>query len=203
VTVLNFRSISAVLVSLAAVFTAVANAQDTGTTATTSGMIQLVDELDEAADGEYYCFDSFGDTVEEGDGIQTHTCKDRPEGVSEDQDWTPNSPNMGQLETTQSPGLCVQAQRIAAGAWLNVEPCTMMRVDKRQDWVAGADGQIHPASDTSLCLAVTKGVHGTCGNPDCSNFKRNVTLVACSDYSMRMDYKYITWSIPGGSIGTP
>jgi hypothetical protein len=40
-----------VLVSLAAVFAAVANAQDTGATSTVSGMIQLVDELDEAADG--------------------------------------------------------------------------------------------------------------------------------------------------------
>src|SRR5205085_1402981 len=116
------RSIPAVLVSLTAVIAAVANAQDTGTTAIASGMIQLTDELDEAEDGEWYCFDSFGDTVEEGDGIQVHTCKDRPEGVSEDQDWTPNSPNMGQLETTQSPGLCVQAQRIAAGAWVNVLP---------------------------------------------------------------------------------
>jgi hypothetical protein len=200
---LNARSVSAVLVSLAAVFAAVANAQDTGTTAIPSGMIQLTDELDEAEDGEWYCFDSFGDTVEEGDGIQVHTCKDRPEGFSEDQDWTPNSPNMGQIETTQVPGYCVQAQRIAAGAWLNVEPCTTTRVDRRQDWVAGSDGQIHPASDTSLCLAVTKGVHGMCGNPDCSNFKRNVQLQACADYSMGKDYRYITWTIPGGSIGTP
>jgi len=194
------RSFAAVLVSLAAVFAAVANAQDTGSTAVT-GMITLVDMLDEAEDGEYYCADAFGDEVDEGDGIQAHTCKDRPGGVWEDEDFTIDSPSLGQLEFTQAPGECVQAQRVAAGAWLSVQPCATRRVDNRQQWIAGADGMIHPASDTSLCWAVTKGAHGTCGNPDCSNFKRNVMLMACSDYTRGSDYKYITWAYPGGTIG--
>jgi hypothetical protein len=196
---MNVRSLTAVLFSAAAVI-AVANAQDTGSTATT-GMITLVDMLDEAADGEYYCADAFGDTVEEGDAIQAHTCKDRPGGISEDEEFTVNSPNLGQIETTQAPGFCVQAQRVAAGAWLNVLPCATRRVDNRQQWIAGTDGLIHPASDETLCWAVTRGPHGSCGNPDCSNYKRNLQLQTCSDYERGMDYRFVTWAYPGGSIG--
>ena len=191
------RTISAVLVSLAAVFAAVANAQDTGSTPTVaSGMITVVDMLDEATDGEYYCADAFGDYVDLGDGIQAHTCKDRPGGVWEDEDFTVNSPSVGQIEMTQAPGLCVQAQRVMAGAWLNVETCATRRVDSRQQWMAGADGFIHPASDDTLCWAITKGEHGRCGNPDCSNYKRNVQLQLCSDYTMGKDYRFITWAYP-------
>jgi hypothetical protein len=42
------------------------------------GYFVLMNQLDEAEDGEYYCLDVFGSTMEEGDGMQVHTCKDRP-----------------------------------------------------------------------------------------------------------------------------
>ena len=198
----TIRSILAVLVSLTTVIATVANAQDTGAPAVASGMITLVDMLDEAADGEYYCADVFGDAVEEGDGIQAHTCKDRPGGIWEDEEFTVNSPGAGQIEMTQAPGLCVAAQRVTDGAHLNVLPCVTTRTDLRQTWVAGADGMIHPSSDTSLCWAVAKGAHGRCGNPDCSNYKRTLILETCSDYTMGMDYRFITWAYPA-DIGTP
>ena len=195
----KIRSLLAVLVSLTAMIPAVANAQDTGDTAAptvASGMITLVDMLDVAADKEFFCADVFGDYVEDGDGIQAHTCKDRPGGIWEDEEFTVNSPGPGQIETTQVPGLCVAAQRVTDGAHLNVLPCVTTRVDLRQTWVAGADGMIHPSSDTSLCWAVAKGAHGRCGNPDCSNYKRTLILESCADYTMGMDYRYITWAFP-------
>ena len=65
----------------------------------------------------------------------------------------------------------------------------------RQPFLADAPGQIHPASDASLCLTVADT--RMCGNPGWSNYKREVTL------ELRVDQEpeYNIWTIPGGSIG--
>jgi hypothetical protein len=181
------------LLSLGAAAAAVAYAQDTGMVIDNPGSIVLVAQLNEADDGDYYCADLFGSTVEDGDGMQVHTCKDRPRPAA-DMQFTVDSPNTGNIMVTQSEDLCVStSRRAAAGAHLNVVPCASM--DMRQRWVSDDLGQIHPASDESLCWTVADT--RMCGNPDCSNYKRTLTLETCADFEER----YITWYIPGGSIG--
>ena len=173
-----------------------------GALAQDSGMIQLADELDEAADGQYYCFDAFGDWLDEDDGIQTHTCKDRPHGLSEDQDWTVHYPLLGQVSPTQWDGsdypLCVTADRLVAGGWLHIEQCSA-RYDRHQQWYADTDGIVHSDYDSTLCWTIDRGVHGRCGDELCDNYKRNVTLQDCASF----DPKWETWIIPGGTIGIP
>jgi len=181
----------------AAAATAVAYAQDTGDTGTVvmpvRGSIMLTDPLNEMADGEFYCFDIFGSTVEPGDGIQVHTCKDRPR-PAEDMDFTVNAPSVGNINVTQVDELCVATMRMAgAGSHLNVVACSTM--DMRQQWVSDDLGQVHPASDDTLCWTVADT--RMCGNPGCTNYKRTLTLELCAD----QEPEYITWTIPGGSIG--
>ena len=173
---------------------AVAYAQDTGDTGVVPvrGSIILTDPLNEAADGEFYCLDIFGSTVEEGDGMQVHTCKDRPR-PAEDMDFTVNAPDVGMINVTQVDDLCVAMQRALAGAHMNVVACSS--TDRRQQWLSDEYGQIHPASDDTLCLTVADT--RMCGNPGCTNYKRVLTLQTCAD----QETEYITWTIPGGSIG--
>ena len=177
---------------------AVAYAQDTGDTGVVvpanPGSIVLVAQLNEADDGEFYCADLFGSTVEENDGMQVHTCKDRPRPAV-DMQFTTDSPNMGNIEVTLTDlGLCVAtSRRAAAGAHMNVVACNSM--DMRQRWVSDSLGQIHPATDTTLCWTVADT--RMCGNPGCTNYKRTLTLETCADQEER----YITWFIPGGSVG--
>jgi hypothetical protein len=171
---------------------AVAYAQDTGAEST-RGSIILTDPLNERADGDFYCLDIFGSTVEPNDGMQVHTCKDRPR-PAEDMDFTVDTPNLGMINVTQYDTLCVSTMRKAAvGQHLAVVECSA--TDMRQQWYSDGDGLIHPASDTTLCLAVADT--RMCGNPDCSNYKRTLTLQDCGS----VDPKYITWTIPGGTIG--
>jgi hypothetical protein len=169
----------------------VAYAQDTGDTGVVPvrGMIVLTDPLNERADGEYYCLDIFGSTVEEGDGMQVHTCKDRPR-PAEDMDYTVNAPSLGYINVTQADDLCVTMQRPRAGSRMSVLECSS--TDSNQQWISDAAGEIHPASDC-LTVADTR----MCGNPGCTNYKRILTLEDCAS----IDAKYITWTIPGGSIG--
>jgi hypothetical protein len=179
----------------AAALTAVAYAQDTGDTGVVvpaRGNIVLVDPLNEAADGDFYCFDVWGDTVENPDGTQAHTCKNRPV-EAEDQIFTIDSPNPGNIQVTliEAEDLCVEMARPRAGAELSIVPCS---TSSRQLFASDAAGQIHPASDTSLCLTVSHT--RMCGNPSCSNYKRTVALQRCAG-----DEKFNTWSIPGGSLG--
>ena len=176
---------------------AVAYAQDTGDTGVVvpanPGSIILVDQLNEEDEGEFYCADLFGSTVEEGDGMQVHTCKDRPR-VAPDMQFTVDSPILGNIAVTQSDGLCVATSRMArAGSRMNVVPCS--DTDNRQQWISDALGQIHPASDTTLCWTVADT--RMCGNPGCTNYKRTLSLQTCADFPER----YITWTIPGGSVG--
>jgi len=174
---------------------AVAYAQDTADTGaeSTRGSIILTDPLNEREDGEFYCLDIFGSTVEPDDGMQVHTCKDRPR-PAEDMDFTVDTPNLGNINVTQYDSLCVSTMRRAAvGQHLAVVDCSS--TDMRQQWIADVDGQIHPAADTTLCLTVADT--RMCGNPDCSNYKRNLTVQTCAD----VDARYITWTIPGGTLG--
>jgi hypothetical protein len=183
-----------VLSLCAAATAAVAYAQDTGDTGVVPvrGMITLTDPLNERADGEYYCLDIFGSTVEDGDGMQVHTCKVRPR-PAEDMDFTVNAPSLGYINVTQADDLCVTMQRPRAESRLNVLACSS--TDTNQQWISDAAGEIHPASDTTLCLTVADT--RMCGNPGCTNYKRILTLETCAG----LDTKYITWTIPGGSIG--
>jgi hypothetical protein len=177
------------LLSLGAATAAVAYAQDTGMVMPVRGSIVLVAQLNEAEDGDYYCADAFGSTIEDGDGIQVHTCKDRPR-PAEDMDLTVNAPNVGNISFTQGDDLCIgTSRRPAAGSRLNAVACSSM--DMRQQWVSDELGQIHPATDTSLCWTVADT--RMCGNPDCSNYKRTLTLETCADFEER----YITWTVPG------
>ena len=174
---------------------AVAYAQDTADTgaASTRGSIILTDPLNERADGDFYCLDIFGSTVEPNDGMQVHTCKDRPR-PAEDMDFTVDTPNLGNINVTQHDDLCVSTMRKAAvGQHMVVVTCSS--TDMRQQWVSDGDGLIHPASDTTLCLTVADT--RMCGNPDCSNYKRTLTLQDCGS----VDPKYNIWTIPGGTIG--
>jgi len=186
------------LLSLCAAATAaVAYAQDTGDTGTVvpvRGSITLVAQLNERDDGEYYCLDIFGSTVSENDGMQVHTCKDRPR-PAEDMDFTVNAPSVGYINVTQVDDLCVAMQRPVAGSRLNVVACSSTDPRQLQQWISDEYGKIHPASDSTLCLTVAEDF--MCGNPGCTNYKRILTLEACADY----DTRYNTWSIPGGSIG--
>jgi hypothetical protein len=176
--------------------TAVAYAQDTGDTGMVidnPGSIILVAQLNEAEDGDYYCVDAFGSTVEDGDGVQLHTCKDRPR-PAEDMQFTVDAPGMGNINVTQADDLCIaMSRRPAVGVRLNLVACDEM--DMRQQFISDELGQIHPASDTSLCW--TAAETRMCGNPDCSNYKRSLTLQTCADQEER----YIAFYIPGGSIG--
>ena len=167
---------------------------DTGVVVPARGEITLVAMLNERDDGEYYCLDIFGSTVQDNDGMQVHTCKDRPR-PAEDMDFTVNAPSVGYINVTQVDDLCVAMQRPVAGAHLNVVACSSDDPRQLQQWVSDAAGQIHPASDSSLCLTVAED--WMCGNPGCTNYKRILTLQACADF----DTRYNTWSIPGGSVG--
>jgi hypothetical protein len=181
------------LLSLGAIAaTAVAYAQDTGVVEPYSGQIFLVDELNEIVDGDFYCFDVWGDTVENPDGTQVHTCKNRRK-PAEDQLWIIDSPNLGNITVELVDGLCVEATTVHAGSGLIVTTCSS---SANQLWYSDGDGQIHPASNTNLCWTVA--TTRMCGNPSCSNFKRTMELEKCASAS---DPKFITWSIPGGTIG--
>ena len=188
-------SVRITLLSLAAAATAVSYAQDTADTGAVepvSGQIVLVDPLNEIDDGDFYCFDAYGDYSEEGDGMQVHTCKIRPR-PPEDQTFNIDYPNLGNLNMALADTLCVEMERARAGASLYLLPCS---TSARQRFVSGDEGQIHPASNTNLCLTVAHT--RMCGNPDCSNYKRAVTLERCDS---EPDPKFLTWTIPGGSLG--
>ena len=161
-----------------------ASAQDTGAAAN-PGRIELVEWPGE------YCADVIGGSVEPGEVLQAHTCHGRAGVTPEDQEYTTDSPGAGNIYVTQA-DLCVAAARMVAGGRLIVTECSA--TDRRQLWVSTEDGQIHPASDTSLCWAVESRPPAAPGN-----HKRDLTLEACSDVNTR----FIVWSIPGGSIGTP
>jgi hypothetical protein len=175
----------------AAAAAAVAYAQDTGAIEPASGSIILVDPLEEAADGEFFCGDIVGLGIDEGDRMQARTCSSRllP---PEDMDFTIDYPRSGNIYVTQA-DLCVEAQRLRAGSYLTVVACSAR--DERQQWDSKVDGQIHPASDESLCWTVGPGL--ACGEPHCTDYKRTLTLQPCADY----DTTFITWSIPGGAVG--
>jgi hypothetical protein len=159
-------------------------AQDTGAPAN-PGRIALVEWPDE------YCADAIGGSVEPGEILQAHTCHGRGGVTPEDQEFTTDYPNAGNIHVTQA-DLCIEAARLVAGGRLVVSTCSAS--DRRQMWVSSEDGQIHPASDTSLCWTVEQRPPAAPGN-----HKRDLTLEPCADVGAR----FATWSIPGGSVGSP
>ena len=157
-------------------------AQDTGAPIN-PGRIELVEWPGE------YCADVIGGSVESGEVLQAHTCHGRGGVTPEDQEFTTDSPDVGNIYVTQA-DLCVEAARLVAGGRLIVTECSA--TDRRQLWVSTEDGQIQLASDTSLCWAVESRPPGAPGN-----HKRALTLEPCADVGPR----FIVWSIPGGSVG--
>ncbi len=123
--------------------------------------------------------------------MQAHTCHGRAGVVPEDQEYTTDYPDVGNIYVTQA-DLCVQAARTIAGGRLFVTTCSS---DRRQMWVSSDDGQIHPASDPSLCWTVEPIRPGEPDGP--RSHKRELTLETCADVGA----PYTTWWIPGGSVG--
>jgi hypothetical protein len=162
----------------------VALAQDTGAPAN-PGPIDLVAWRD---DPHPYCIDVSGTSPEPGDRVQVHDCHLRLGEIPPDQEYTTDYPSVGNIYLTQAE-LCVEA-RAVAGARLVLAECSSTAA--RQLWVATEDdGQIHPASDTSLCWAMqTRPTPGT--------HRRAVTLEPCADVNDR----FLAWGIPGGSVGS-
>ena len=159
-------------------------AQDTGVPEN-PGHIELAEWPGE------YCADIIGGSVEDGEILQAHTCSTGPSGdITPDQEFTTDTPNVGNLYITQA-DFCVSASRLAAGSHLVVADCASR--DRRQMWTSSADGQIHPASDSSLCWAVEAKPPSAPGG-----HKRTLSLQACSDVNSR----YTVWLIPGGSVGS-
>ena len=158
-------------------------AQDTGAPAN-PGRIELVQWPGE------YCADVIGGSAELGDPLQAHTCHERRGAIPEDQEFTTDSPEVGNIYVTQA-DMCVEATRLVAGASLIVSECST--TSRRQRWISTDDGQIHPASDTSLCWAVETRPPGASGD-----HKRELMLRECSNVRTR----FTVWSIPGGSVGS-
>ena len=158
-------------------------AQDTGTP-TNPGRIALVEWPDE------YCADVIGGSVESGEVLQAHSCHGRGGVTPEDQEFTTDDPNVGNIYVTQA-DLCVQAVRLVAGARLKVSECSP--TERRQVWISTEDGQIQPAYDTSLCWAMEPRPPAAPGN-----HKRTITLEPCAD----VDARFTVWSMPGGSVGS-
>jgi hypothetical protein len=172
------------IVSLTA-FAAIARAQDTGLP-DNPGFFTLVEDLDPAIDGDY-CWDVIGGTASTGKRVQAHSCHDFVMPAN-DQQFTSDYPDLGNIYVTQA-DLCLQARRVRAGADLFVTACSS---SSAQSWVSSADGQIHPADDTSLCITIERGA------PDgVSLYNRGLLLQACADFASRLT----EWSIPGGSVG--
>jgi hypothetical protein len=146
-----------------------------------AGLIQLVDPLDQP-DGDRYCADVVGTDVEARLTIQAHTCKGRG---TEDQIFATDAPRTGKISLPDS-GLCLMAQRVAAGSSIITAECGR---DSRQRWVSGADGQIHPVEDRSLCWTVRDGRGEPAGG---GYLKRVLTLEPCADFGVR----YNTWILP-------
>jgi hypothetical protein len=151
-----------------------------------SDYIELEAPLDQPA-GEFYCADVVGMDVDVDLRVQSHTCK----APRNDQLFTVNTPRMGNVYVTEH-DLCVEARIVTEGAELYTAEC---RRSPTQRWRSTPDGQIHPASDASLCWTVNPGPTGDVAGG--GNLKRTLTLRPCADFRP----EYNTWVIPGGSIG--
>jgi hypothetical protein len=160
----------------------VASAQDTGAPAN-PGWIEVAE-----LPGD--CADVITGRANPGEPLQVHACHLRDGAIPGDQEFTTDTPRVGNIYITQA-DFCVEAERVEAGAGLIVARCS---TGPRQRWVSTDDGQIHPKSDTTLCWAVGGNRPGPGGG-----HTRELTLEVCSDVAARLT----AWSIPGGSVGTP
>lgn len=151
--------------------------------------IVLIDPLDEAWDGDFYCADVAGTDVTAGNHLQAHTCK---EPVN-DELFETNAPVTGNIYVYERV-LCVTAAKMAAGSELIVDSC--VAGNDAQHWKSTSDGQIQLASDDSLCWTVSDDL-GTGAGADGDHLSRSLTLELCAG----VDAKYHSFLLPGGYVG--
>ena len=176
--------------SLAACQTAATQPTDTSPSgqagsdsASTAGLIQLQDPLDEP---EYYCVDipGAGLSLNLQGALQAHTCK---LSAAEDETFTFNFPLEGQIYM-EAYQLCVEADSVAAGAELRLQECT----DQPRQRFVYEDGQIRlrDAGTETLCLAIAPGAGTPTGGP--SHLRRDLGLRPCAEVEAALS----EWKIP-------
>jgi len=152
--------------------------------------IVLMDPLDEAWDGDFYCADVAGTDITAGNHLQAHTCK---EPVN-DELFETNAPVTGNIYVYERV-LCVTAPKLAVGSELIVDTC--VPGDAGQHWNSTSDGQIQLASDETLCWTVSDELAGTGAGAEGDHLARSLTLELCA----ASDAKYHSWRLPGGYVG--
>ncbi len=106
--------------------------------------------------------------------VQSHSCK---YGV-DSSDLMFEMPVSGQLRAPAF-GVCIAAERIAAGSSLYARPCADAT---EQSWSRGANGEIHPAGRSDLCVTLSSD-YRLAGTPAWITpvfHARDVSLQACS-----------------------
>lgn len=157
--------------------------QPLGELASTAGLIQLQNPLDEP---EYYCVDvpGAGPSLNLQSALQAHTCK---LSAAEDETFTFNYPLVGQIYM-EAYQLCVEADSVAAGAELRLRDCT----DQPRQRFVYEDGQIRlrDSDAETLCLAIAPGVGTPTGGP--SHLRRDLELRPCGEVEAALS----EWEIP-------
>ncbi len=151
--------------------------------ASTAGLIQLQDPLDEP---EYYCVDvpGAGLSLNLQGALQAHTCK---LSAAEDETFTFNYPSVGQIYM-EAYQLCVEADSVAAGAELRLQECTDQ---PRQRFVyKGGQIRLRDAGAETLCLAIAQGAGTPTGGP--SHLRRDLRLRPCGEVEAALS----EWEIP-------
>ena len=151
--------------------------------ASTAGLIQLQNPLDEP---EYYCVDipGAGASLNLQSALQAHTCK---LSAAEDETFTFDYPSVGQIYM-EAYQLCVEADRVEAGAELRLRECT----DEPRQRFVFMDGQIRlrDAGAETLCLAIAPGAGTPTGGP--SHLRRDLGLQPCGEVEAAQS----EWNIP-------
>ncbi len=148
-----------------------------------AGLIQLQNPLDEP---EYYCVDvpGAGPSLNLQSALQAHTCK---LSAAEDETFTFNYPSVGQIYM-EAYQLCVEADRVAAGAELHLQECA----DQPRQFFVYEDRQIRlrDAGAETLCLAIAQGAGTPTGGP--SHLRRDLGLRRCGEVEAALS----EWEIP-------
>ncbi|NNC65159.1 MAG: alpha/beta hydrolase [Gammaproteobacteria bacterium] len=100
--------------------------------------------------------------------------------------------------------ICVAAERIAAGSSLYARPCAN---SAEQTWSRGADGAIHPASRSDLCVTLSSN-YRLAGTPAWITpvfHARDVSLEACSSAALaRQQFRPgMPDELPSSFVATP
>jgi len=149
--------------------------------------VMLVDELDESRG---YCLDIAGGKGENAPverGLQAHTCYNYLNEILVDQGFDPALVEKGQFKITYF-DVCMTASGVEEGATLGLESCDE---SDTQNFSLTSDGNLVPASDSSLCVTVssTEKKEGRGSTP--VHVMRPVTLQKCDDSIA----EYQTWTL--------